>query len=152
MSQENLDERVRPYFEAVGRRDVAAIVQWVFDVFERRDLAAAMAVTLPSTRCTGVRSYPIWGAPCSGVQRASGSSGGRLDENWNDFRARADRDDQGGRVRGGSIPQSARVPESDTRVEGHNFAVVKFRDDGQIVEVHVYADRREALEAAGLRE
>ncbi|MGH2837083.1 MAG: hypothetical protein ACRDJY_01900 [Thermoleophilaceae bacterium] len=48
--------------------------------------------------------------------------------------------------------QSARVPESATRVEGHNFAVVKFRDDGQIVEVHVYADRREALEAAGLRE
>ena len=29
---------------------------------------------------------------------------------------------------------------------------MKFRDDGQIVEVHVYADRRDALEAAGLRE
>ena len=44
MSQEKVDERVSPYFEAVSRRDVAAMVQWMFEVFERRDLAAAMTV------------------------------------------------------------------------------------------------------------
>ncbi|MGH2837084.1 MAG: hypothetical protein ACRDJY_01905 [Thermoleophilaceae bacterium] len=76
MSQGNVDERVRPYLEAAGRGDVAAIVQWMFDVFERRDLAAAMAVALPEYEVHWRAELPDMGAPCSGVQRASGRSGG----------------------------------------------------------------------------
>ena len=152
MSQENVDERVRPYFEAASRRDVAAIVQWLFDVFERRDLAAAMAVALPEYEMHWRAELPdMAGAVFRGPEGVR-ELWRQLDENWDDFRLEPTEIIEEGEFAVVRYRQSARVRESDTRVEGHNFAVVKFRDDGQIVEIHVYADRREALEAAGLRE
>ena len=152
MSQRNLDERVRPYFEAASRGDVAARVQWMFDVFERRDLAAAMAAALPEYEMHWRAELPDMGSAVFRGPEGVRELWRNLDENWNDYRMEPTEIIEGGEFAVVRYRQSARLPESDTRVEGHNFAVVKFRDDGQIVETHVYADRREALEAAGLRE
>ena len=111
-----------------------------------------MAVTLPEYEHHWRPELPDMGGAVFRGPEGVRALWRELDENWSDFRLEPTEIIEGGEFAVVRYRQSARVHESATRVEGHNFAVVRFRDDGQIVEVHVYADRREALEAAGLRE
>jgi len=152
MSQKSIDEGVRRYFEAVSRRDVVAMVQWSLDVFNRRDLDAAMAVTLPEYEMHWRPEVPDLGGAVFRGPEGIRELWRRLDQDWNDFRFESVELIAEGDLALVRYRQSARVPESDVRVEAHNFAVIKFRDDGQVVEVHIYGDRRDALKAAGLRE
>ena len=153
MSQDAVDERTRPFFEAIGRGDIAAAVQWLAAVFNRRDLAAAMAVTLPAYEMHWRTELPDYAGAVFRGPEGVRQFWRLLDDDWEDLRIESveivEEGDEFAVVR---YCQSARLADSDARVEGHNFCVVRFRDDGQPVEMRVYSDRREALEAVGLRE
>jgi len=152
VSQEKVDERVTPYLEAASRRDVAAMLQWWRNAFNRRDLDAVLAVTPPEYEMHWRPEVPDFGGAVFRGPDGVRQVWRRLNADWDDFRLESFELIAEGDLAVAGYRQSARIPESDLRVEAQHFAVIKLRADGRIVEVHIHADRREALEAAGLRE
>ncbi len=131
MSRENVEVVRRAYEEAYAKRSVEGADDWISE-----DFRFHMRAEFP-----GQRFYQrdeiteIWAD---------------LDETYSDFSLVPDEYADTGDYVLVTLNQSARLRESDVRVESTIYHVWEVRD-GKAIEAWTYSDRADALEAVGLR-
>jgi ketosteroid isomerase-like protein len=121
------------------------IVREVFAAYERGDLSKAMSYYEPDVAFNPAEEPPIHGrdAVIEYLQR--------WEEPWDDYEAEGEEFIDAGDCVVVTFHAKGRGKASGIEVDARSYQVYKLRN-GKLARMDEYTDRREALEAAGLRE